>query len=54
MTGFRPVARSLEIQVQHTARVDFNLEVGQLDQSVQVTAEAALLNTEDATVGTVI
>ena len=54
MVGFRPAARSLDIQVQQTARVDFALEVGQLDQSVQVTAEAALLNTEDATVGTVI
>jgi hypothetical protein len=52
--GFAPSARKLELQVQQTARVDFTLEVGQVNQSVEVSAQAAMLNTEDATVGTVI
>ena len=54
MTGFRPAARSLELQVQQTARIDFSLDVGQVTEAVEVTAQGALLNTEDATVGTVI
>src|SRR6266852_5143944 len=29
MTEFRPVARSLELEVQQTARIDFSLELGQ-------------------------
>src|SRR5215467_11410622 len=52
--GFRPQARSLELQVQQTARIDFSLEVGQLTESVEVSAVATQLNTDDATVGTVI
>src|SRR5712692_1252290 len=54
MTGFRPAARSLELEVQQTARIDFSLELGQVNEAVEVTAQGALLNTEDATVGTVI
>jgi hypothetical protein len=52
--GFRPAARTLELQVQQTARVDFTLQVGQVSESIDVSAQAALLTTEDATVGTVI
>jgi len=52
--GFRTAARSLELQVQQTARIDFTLQVGPVAESIEVTAQAALLNTEDATVGTVI
>src|SRR6266852_4856391 len=51
MTGFRPAARSLELEVQQTARIDFSLELGQVNEAVEVTAQGALLNTEDATVG---
>ena len=52
--GFRPAARSLELQVQQTARVDFALELGAVTESVEVAAVATQLNTDDATVGTVI
>jgi len=52
--GFRPMARTLELQVQQTARVDFALQVGQVSDSVEVTASSQLLTTENATVGTVI
>lgn len=53
--GFKTVTqRDLELQVQQTARVDFKLEVGQVTESVEVSANASLLATENATVGTVI
>ena len=50
--GFRGAARSaIELQVQQTARVDFTLAVGQVSETLDVAGQAALLNTEDATVG---
>jgi hypothetical protein len=53
--GFRGAARSaIELQVQQTARVDFALAVGEVSETLNVAGQAALLNTEDATVGTVI
>lgn len=53
--GFRTAVRNdLELQVQQTARVDFTLQVGQVTETIEVTGTAAMLNTEDATVGTVI
>lgn len=54
-TGFKTATRAaFDLQVQQTARVDFTLDVGQVSESVEVSASATLLNTEDATVGTVI
>ena len=53
--GFRAATTNgIELQVQQTARVDFTLQVGQLTESVEVMAAAVQLNTDDATVGTVI
>ncbi len=53
--GFQTVVKSnIQLQVQQTARVDFELSVGQSTQTIEVAATGALLNTEDATVGTVI
>src|SRR5215472_13254612 len=53
--GFETVVKTnIELQVQQVARVDFALAVGQATQTLTVTADAALLSTEDATVGTVI
>jgi len=53
--GFQPMQRSnVELQVQQTASIDFVLAIGQTTQTVEVSGAAALLNTEDATVGTVI
>ena len=53
--GFRAaVENNIELQVQQTARVDFTLQVGQLSESIEVAANAVQLNTDDATVGTVI
>ena len=54
-TGFKSATRSaFDLQVQQTARIDFTLDVGQVSESVEVSATATQLNTEDATVGTVI
>src|ERR1039457_384214 len=53
--GFQTsVMNDIELQVQQTARVDFALIVGQSTQTIEVSANAALLTTENATVGTVI
>jgi hypothetical protein len=53
--GFKAVNRpSILIQVQQSARVDIELPVGQVTESVEVSASAALLTTENATVGTVV
>src|SRR5947209_6870408 len=53
--GFDTVIKTnIELQVQQTARIDFTLAVGQTTQTIEVSASAALLTTENATVGTVI
>ncbi|SPF53680.1 TonB-dependent receptor [Candidatus Sulfopaludibacter sp. SbA4] len=48
------VTNNIELQVQQTARVDFALVIGQASTTVAVSAQGELLNTENATVGTVI
>jgi hypothetical protein len=54
-SGFQTaVTNDVQLQVQQTARVDFSLTVGQSTQTLEVAANAALLATENATVGTVI
>ncbi len=52
--GFRAMTRTLELQVQQNARVDFALQVGQVSDSVEVSAMGQMLTTENATIGTVI
>ncbi len=53
--GFNTMVKGgVEIQVQQSARLDFSLEVGQATTTIEVEARAALLSTENATVGTVI
>lgn len=54
-SGFQAaITNDIELQVQQTARIDFSLTVGQATQTLEVAANAALLATENATVGTVI
>ncbi len=52
--GFRGMTRTLTVQVQQNARVDFSLQVGQVTETVEVSATGQMLATENATVGTVI
>ena len=53
--GFRiAAANSVEVQVQQTVRQDLSLEVGQVNESVQVSASADLLQTENLAMGTVV
>jgi hypothetical protein len=55
MQGFKIELRtSVELQVQQAARLDFRLEVGAVSETVEVAGAAALLDTENAGVGTVI
>ena len=44
----------VQVQVQQTVRLDFTLQVGQITESVVVSASAVALQAENATVGTVI
>jgi hypothetical protein len=54
-SGFKAATSSdVEIQVQQNARLDIELSVGSLSESVEVSGSATLLSTENATVGTVI
>ncbi|MBZ5622068.1 MAG: TonB-dependent receptor [Acidobacteriia bacterium] len=47
--GFKKgIQQSLQVQVNQTLRLDMKLEVGATSESVTVTAEAALLKTENA------
>jgi hypothetical protein len=53
--GFRAEARTrVTLEVQQTARIDFQLQVGTVAETVEVAGGAPLLNTENASVGTVI
>lgn len=53
--GFKTAtSREIEIQVQQNARLDIELSVGSVSESIEVSALAAQLATENATVGTVI
>ncbi len=53
--GFRTVSStSVEVQVQQSVRLDLTLQVGQVSETVEVSAQAALLQSENATVGSVV
>ncbi len=54
-TGFQPqVHPDIRVQVGLSVRTDFSLKVGASQQSVTVTSGAAMLQTDNATVGTVV
>ncbi len=53
--GFKSASStSFDLQVQQSARLDLSLEVGSTSDSVEVNASGAILQTENATVGTVV
>jgi hypothetical protein len=54
-TGFKiATTQNIEVQVQQVVRLDFSLEVGQVNESVSVSGVADLLQADNSTVGTVI
>ena len=54
-TGFKiSEARSVEVSIQQVVRLDIELAVGQVSESISVEASAVQLQAENATVGTVI
>jgi len=53
--GFKSSVRNgVLLEVQQSLRLDFELTVGQVTESIDVSAAAVVLTTEDSTVGTVI
>ncbi len=53
--GFKRAVRSgVTLQVNQIARVDLQLEIGQVTEVIEVTGEAPLVDTGDATLGEVI
>lgn len=53
--GFKTeVRRGIVLELQQKARLDFQLQVGQQTERVEVTASTPLLRTEDATLGSVV
>ncbi len=55
LAGFKTAIREgLRVEVESTARVDLKMSVGQLEESVHVVGETALVETSSASMGTVI
>jgi hypothetical protein len=55
LTGFKStVIETVSLRVDSTSQVDVTLEVGSLSEAVQVTSEAPITNTTDASLGNVI
>jgi hypothetical protein len=54
-SGFRRFARDpITVEVQSAVRIDVTMQVGDITQTVEVTAESPLLQTENATLGQVV
>jgi Carboxypeptidase regulatory-like domain/TonB dependent receptor len=55
LSGFKtPTTKPIALEAKQIARLDFKLEVGSLEDRVEVTSSAPVLQTESATVGQVI
>jgi len=54
LVGFQKTNRKVDLDVGQRSRVDFTLAVGAVEQSVTVQASSPIINTEQATLGTVI
>src|SRR5579863_3715370 len=53
--GFKTAtSNNIEVQVQQTVRLDLSLQVGEVSQSVEVSAAANLLQAENAALGSVV
>src|SRR5829696_8357641 len=55
LSGFKTAAtKPIQVEASQVVRIDMRLEVGSLEQTVEVTGETPVLQTETATVGEVI
>ncbi len=55
LPGFQTAIQSgIQLRVDERARIDLALEIGQVSQIIEVTAEAPLIQSEDSSIGTVI
>src|SRR5436309_3368555 len=54
LAGFRKSTGKIDLDVGQRARLDFTMSVGAVEQAVTVVATSPLVNTEQATLGTVI
>src|SRR5262245_50046825 len=55
LTGFKTVTtKPFQVEAKQIARLDLKLELGSLEDKVEITAEAPVLQTETATVGEVL
>jgi hypothetical protein len=54
LEGFKTSSFDVELQVQQTARVNFKLELATLNETTTVTGVSPLVETANATIGTVI
>ena len=54
-SGFRKsVQRGISLQINQQAQIDLTLQVGQVSESLEVTAQAPLLQSESSSLGTVV
>ena len=54
-TAFKSAtSTNVQVQVQQTVRLDFTLQVGQVSESIEVSASAQMLQAENVSLGTVI
>ncbi len=51
LSGFKTVQSNVSLSASQTARVDFKLEVGTVEERIEVAATGAVLQTENAVVG---
>lgn len=54
LPGFKSVQSTVTLSAAQTARVDFKLQLGTVEERVEVTATGAVLQTENAVVGTIV
>ena len=54
LTGFKTVTRDIELQVQQTIRLNLTLEPGTISEMATVIGVSPLVETSNATIGTVI
>ena len=52
LSGFKSVESKVTLSAAQTARVDFKLEIGTIAETIEIVATGAVLQTENAVVGT--